>query len=479
MKTSKFSDYNLSKSLLKSLGLMGYNEPTEVQSKTIPVLLDNKDLVIKSETGSGKTAAFAIPIIDNVEWEENLPQVLVLTPTRELAQQVHEEMFNIGRLKRMKVVSLFGKSPIKSQIKDLKQKTHIVTGTPGRVFDHIKRETLDLSNIKYLVLDEADEMLNMGFVDQIEDIMDRLPKSCNMTLLSATMPKDVSDICDRYMENPTIIEIEKQTTKKRIEQVKYTVQKREKMDLLLDLTVVENPDSCIIFCNTRLQVDEVYNKLKKKSYPCEKLHGGMEQDMRTKVMQNFRKGYFRYLIATDVAARGIDIDDISLVINYDLPEEPEVYVHRIGRTGRKDRLGKGISFVAGDAHLLKAITKLTQMEVISCERPSQVMLAKSLEAFELKLRTKREIKEEKHEELHKGILKLHINAGKKTKMRAGDIVGALCNIEGMTKDDVGNINIIDVSTFVEILNGKGEMVYEALQSKPIKGRLRNVSKANA
>lgn len=479
MKTNKFEIYNLGETLLKALALMGYDEPTEVQKKTIPIMKNNQDLVIKSETGSGKTAAFAIPIIDNIDWEENSPQALVLTPTRELAQQVSEEIFNIGRFKRMKVVSIYGKTPIKSQIKDLKQKTHIVAGTPGRVLDHIIRGTLDLSQIKYLVLDEADEMLNMGFIKQIESILECIRSKYVMTLLSATLPRDVSNICNKYMNEPVVVEIEKKTTQTRIEQLRYDVSRREKMELLLDLTIIENPDSCIIFCNTRAQVDAVYNQLDKRSYPCQKLHGGMEQDIRTQVMKDFRMGYFRYLIATDVAARGIDIEDISLVVNYDLPEEAEVYIHRIGRTGRKDKLGKAISLVSDDAHFLGAINRLNNVELTKCDRPSKDLVDYSREAFAEKINEKPHIKLEKYEELHQEIIKLHINAGKKTKMRAGDIVGALCNIEGMTKDDIGNISIIDTSTFVEILNNKGEMVLKELQSKPIKGRLRNVSKANS
>jgi superfamily II DNA/RNA helicase len=479
MKTNKFEIYDLSENLLKALDLMGYDQPTEVQKKAIPVMKENQDLVIKSETGSGKTAAFAIPIIDNIEWEENSPQALVLTPTRELAQQVSQEMFNIGRFKRMKVASIYGKTPIKSQIKDLKQKTHIVAGTPGRVLDHILRGSLDLSQIKYLVLDEADEMLNMGFIKQIESILECIRSKYVMTLLSATLPGDVSNICDKYMNEPVIVEIENKTTQTRIEQLRYDVSRKEKMDLLLDLTVVENPDSCIIFCNTRAQVDAVYNQMEKRRYPCQKLHGGMEQDVRTKVMKDFRMGYFRYLIATDVAARGIDIEDISLVVNYDLPEEAEVYIHRIGRTGRKDKLGKAISLVAGDAHFLGPINRLNNVELTKCDMPTKGLVESSREAFEEKINEKPQIKLDKHKDLHEEIMKLHINAGKKTKMRAGDIVGALCNIDGMTKEDIGNISIIDTSTFVEILNNKGEMVLKELKTKPIKGRLRNVSKAKA
>ncbi len=476
---NNFKAYKLSDPLLKALELMGYTSPTDVQSKTIPILLEDRDLIIKSETGSGKTAAFAIPIIDKVEWEENAPQVLVLTPTRELAQQVREEIFNIGRFKRMKVVEVYGKSPIKSQIKELNQKTHFVVGTPGRVFDHIKRGTLDLSKIKYLVLDEADEMLNMGFVDQIEDILNRLPSDYIMTILSATLPTDISNISNKYMTAPVMVEMANQTTHDRINQVAYNVTKKNKLNVLKDLMVIENPDSSIIFCNTRAQVDAVHDAFIREDYPCQKIHGGMEQDDRTKVMRNFRKGYFRYLVATDVAARGIDVDNISLVVNYDLPEETEVYVHRIGRTGRKDNDGLAISLVTDDAYLLRAITRLTGVELKLTERPNAEEVENARADFDAKLAEKVTIKHEKHVDLNKEIMKLHINAGKKTKMRAGDIVGALCSIEGMTSDDIGNIGIIDVSTFVEILNNKGNMVLKELQKTPIKGRLRNVSKANA
>jgi len=479
MNKNKFKDYNLSEPVQRALTLMGYDEPTEVQKQSIPVLQRDCDLIIKSETGSGKTAAFAIPVIDAIDWDENAPQVLVLTPTRELAQQVREEMFNIGRFKRMKVVAVYGKTPIKSQIKDLKQKTHIVTGTPGRVLDHIKRETLDLSQIKYLVLDEADEMLNMGFVDQLNEILMALPLGYTMTMLSATFPEDLSEICHHYMSNPEIIEIEKKTTHHRIEQLRYNVSKETKIDALLDLTVVENPESCIIFCNTRLQVDTVYETLEAKGYSCQRLHGGMEQDDRTQIMAKFKKGYFRYLVATDVAARGIDVDDISLVVNYDLPEDSEVYIHRIGRTGRKDKLGKAISLVASDAYLLKSIEALAEVELKISELPTPEAVEANRGAFNERLNKRPQLKKEKHQELHRDIMKLHINAGKKTKMRAGDVVGALCNIEGVTQDDIGNISITDVSTFVEILNDKGPMVLKALQKKPIKGRLRTVSRANS
>lgn len=474
-----FKSYKLKETLLKSLERMGYEIPTPVQSKTLPVLLKNQDLIIQSETGSGKTAAFAIPILHQIDWEEKAPQVLVLTPTRELAQQVSEEMFNIGRLSRIKVVSLFGKTPIRPQMTQLRQRVHVVVGTPGRVFDHIERGTLNLSKIKYIVLDEADEMLNMGFVDQIDNILDYCKSTYTMTLLSATMPQDVSRLCQQYMKHPKEVTIESKTTTERIEQVGYYVKNRNKPQLLLDLTQLENPDSCIIFCNTRLQVDKVYSLLLDQDYPVQKLHGGMEQDLRTKVMMNFRKKHFRYLVATDVAARGIDIDRVSLVFNYDLPEEAEVYVHRIGRTGRKNHEGKAVSFIADDAYLLAGIERINGFPLEIKEAPLEDELAIVKEAFYEKINSKEKVMHEKHPDLSKGILKIHINAGKKTKMRAGDIVGTLCSIDGVTQEDIGIINIQDVSTFVEILNNKGNHVLQVLQTKPIKGRLRKVTRANS
>ena len=477
---SKFSDYKLSNELLKSISMLGFQKPTRVQEQVIPAVLDKKDIVVKSQTGSGKTAAFAIPICELVDWDENKPQSLVITPTRELAIQVKEDVFNIGRFKRIKVSAVFGKAPFHLQEKELKQKTHVVVGTPGRIIDHIERGTLDTSQIKYLVIDEADEMLNMGFIEQLEQIIVGLPKDRVTMLLSATLPKDIESLCNKYMKNPIHIEIEEESSSlDRITQEGYSVDERDKLGLLRDITIVENPDSCIIFCNTKHKVDEVYDELSNLEYTCERIHGGMEQPHRLRVMNDFKQGYFRYLIATDVAARGIDIDNISLVINYDIPQDRESYVHRIGRTGRITREGRAITFISkNEDKFLKDIEKYIDKEIIIKERPDTETVNSYKKEFIKKINTRPEIKKTKGAPLSKEIMKLHINAGKKTKMRPVDIVGTLCSIEGMTADDIGIINVLDISTFVEILNNKGEMVFEALQNKPIKGRIRNVSKSD-
>lgn len=478
MTKSNFKDYKLSKDILRSIEMLNYKSPTNVQEQVIPVALENKDVLVKSQTGSGKTASFAIPLCELVDWEENKPQALILTPTRELAIQVKEDVFNIGRFKRIKAPALYGKSSFEKQAKELKQKSHIAVGTPGRVIDHINQGTFITDNIKYLVIDEADEMLNMGFIEQIEEIISSLPIDRVTMLFSATMPEDIDNLSKKYMKDPVTIEIKAKTlTVDRIQQDVYKIEDTGKLNLLKDITIIENPDSCVIFCNTQERVDTVCKELNKLKYPCDKIHGGMEQDDRIKVMSNFKKGYFRYLIATDVAARGIDIDNITHVINFDVPKGKENYVHRIGRTGRGGKSGRAVTFVTKrDESRIVEIQEYTGKELTLKRIPSKRMVDSVRDDFESKLRKKLEVKEDKGSKLSQEIMKLHINAGKKTKMRPVDIVGTLCSIDGITANDIGVINVEDISTFVEVLNNKGELVFKALQNKNIKGRPRRVSK---
>lgn len=480
MTNINFKDYKLSNEILKSLNMLNYKTPTKVQQEVIPVALENKDVLVKSQTGSGKTATFAIPICELVDWDENKPQALILTPTRELAIQVKEDVFNIGRFKRIKVPALYGKSSFSLQAKELKQKTHIVVGTPGRTIDHIKEGNFITDNIKYLVLDEADEMLSMGFLEQVEEIISLLPKNRVTMLFSATMPDDINRLSKKYMKNHVTIEIEAKTlTVDRIQQDGYNIEETGKLNLLKDVTTIENPDSCVIFCNTQVKVESLYNELRKLKYPCDKIHGGMEQDERIKVMNNFKKGYFRYLIATDVAARGIDIDNITHVINYDVPVLRESYVHRIGRTGRAGKEGRAITFVMkSDERRMFEIYSYTGKELTMKMKPSKRLVMSLKPEFDKKLEQRQKVKEDKGANLSQEIMKIHINAGKKTKMRPVDIVGTLCSIEGMNAEDIGVISVLDISTYVEILNNKGEMVLKALQTKNIKGRPRKVTRAD-
>ncbi|PFE90268.1 RNA helicase [Bacillus thuringiensis] len=479
MSKKSFSDYKLSKEIVRALTGLGYDHATEVQGEVIPVALQKKDLVVKSQTGSGKTASFGIPLCEMVEWEENKPQALVLTPTRELAVQVKEDITNIGRFKRIKAAAVYGKSPFARQKLELKQKTHIVVGTPGRVLDHIEKGTLSLECLKYLVIDEADEMLNMGFIDQVEAIIDELPTKRMTMLFSATLPEDVEKLSRTYMNSPTHIEIKADgITTDKIEHTLFEVIEDEKLSLLKDVTTIENPDSCIIFCRTQENVDHVYRQLKRVNYPCDKIHGGMVQEDRFEVMDDFRKGKFRYLVATDVAARGIDIDNITHVINYDIPLEKESYVHRTGRTGRAGNSGKAITFITPyENRFLEEIEEYIGFEIPKELAPSKEEVIKGKAVFEEKIYAKPIIKKDKNADLNKGIMKLYFNGGKKKKIRAVDFVGTIAKIQGVSADDIGIITIQDNVSYVEILNGKGPLVLKVMRNTTIKGKQLKVHEA--
>jgi ATP-dependent RNA helicase DeaD len=479
MSEKKFEDYQLSQEITRALTVLKYDNPTEVQIEVIPKALGNQDLVVKSQTGSGKTASFAIPICEMMEWEERKPQTLILTPTRELAVQVRDDVTNIGRFKRIKAMAVFGKEPFSKQKEELKQKTHVVVGTPGRTMDHIERGTLELDKINYLIIDEADEMLNMGFIDEVEAIIKALPEDRVTMVFSATLPKDVENLCHRYMKSPVHVEIAATgVTTNTIEHAVIEVQDDDKVSLLKDLTVVENPDSCIIFCRTKENVENVYTELEKANYSCERLHGGLEQEDRFGVMDGFKMGNFRYLVATDVAARGIDIDNVTLIINYDVPMEKESYVHRTGRTGRAGNKGKAITFATPyEEKFVKAIERYIGFEIPKMEGPTQDEVSSGKAAFEEKLSGRRVVRNNKTARINKDITKLHFSGGKKKKLRAVDFVGTISNIPGVTAEDIGIITIQDNLTYVDILNGKGSVVLQAMEQTTVKGKKLKVSKA--
>jgi ATP-dependent RNA helicase DeaD len=415
-----------------------------------------------------------------IDWEENKPQALILTPTRELAAQVKEDITNIGRFKRIKATAIYGKEPFAKQKTELKQKSHVVVGTPGRVLDHIEKGSLDLERLKFLVIDEADEMLRMGFIDQVEAIINKLPKDRMTMLFSATLPKDVESLCHRYMKSPIDFEIKAtEGTTVQIEHSLFVVKEADKLNLLKDVTVVENPDSCIIFCRTQEHVDHVAEHLDHMDYTCDKIHGGMMQEDRFKVMNEFKRGEFRYLVATDVAARGIDIDSITHVINYDLPLDKESYVHRTGRTGRAGKTGIAISFVTPhEDKFLADIQGYIGFEIRRRAVPSKEEVTQEKAAFDEKMELQPVLKKDKNEQLNKEILKLYFNGGKKKKIRAVDFVGTLAKIEGVTVEDIGIITIQDNVSYVDILNGKGPNVLKAMKTTTIKGKLLKVHPAN-
>lgn len=473
-----FEKYKISEEIKKSIDAMGYKNPSDVQKRVIPEALEGKDIVVKSQTGSGKTAAFAIPVCEKVIWDNTKPQALVLTPTRELAIQVKEEIQSLGRLKRIRVAAIFGKQPFSEQIRELKQRTHIVVGTPGRVIDHIERGTFDITGINILVIDEADEMLNMGFVDQVKSIVSKLNDKRQTMLFSATMPEEILDLSNSYMNNPKNIEIKAQKLiTDKITHELYKINEEDKLNELRKVLIKEIPEGVVVFCKTKENVDKVAENLKRKGYSVDKIHGGMMQKDRMATMERFKKGFFRILVATDIAARGIDVEGLTHVINYDLPVEKEAYVHRIGRTGRAGSKGKAISLVNQyEGRLLGQIQEYIGFEINEMEPISNNEIREK-EASANKLKTNPKAKKNKTKEVEKAITKIYLNGGKKKKIRAGDIVGAISRIDGVNSEDIGIIDVQDIASYVDILNGKGNKVLNALKDMTIKGKKLRVERA--
>lgn len=445
-----FYKFNLDKRILKSIENMGYENPSKVQEETIPKLLEGKDLIVKAQTGSGKTAAFAIPIIENIDIENNKVAALILTPTRELAVQVKEEITNLGIYKKIKVAAIYGKQPMKVQERELNQRVHIVVGTPGRTMDHIKKGNLDISNISYLVIDEADEMLNMGFIEQVEEIINLLPKNRQTLMFSATFSEEIKNLTKKHMKSPDIIEINpEKLTVDNINQVYYEVKEEKKIDLLKDLFKIKEINQGIIFCRTKKNVALLYSNLKGNEYSVCQIHGDMEQRDRLEALNAFKSGEYMFIVATDVAARGIDASGVTHVINYDIPLELEAYVHRIGRTGRAGSEGEAITFVTPyEEKFLRAIEEFIDHKITKAMAPTKEELSKCIS------RKTTEIIKKEGPSFE--VIKVKINGGKKNKVRRGDIVGALAKDIGIPGDSIGVIDIFDYYSTVDILNGYGK-----------------------
>lgn len=349
MMKNSFNELGISPPILQAIEEMGFETPTEVQSKAIPHILNKEDLIVRSKTGSGKTAVFGVSILQMTDPGMVGPQGLILTPTRELAVQVDSDLKLMSKHLQHKTTAVYGQHSMNVEIQALKKGVSIVTGTPGRLYDHINHGNLVTKHIRFLVLDEADRMLDMGFLDQVVRIIKTLPRDRVTLLFSATIPAEIHRICSEYMKHPVTIEIESQTkTVDTTQQVYYRVKHNEKNIQLNRILLVERPESCMIFCNTRIAVDRVQSFLSRKGYTSQALHGDIPQSKRLKTMEEFKQGDFHLLVATDVAARGIHIDDLSLVINYDVPVEKDSYVHRIGRTGRAGNTGRAITLVTGE-----------------------------------------------------------------------------------------------------------------------------------
>jgi len=514
-----FRDLNLSEATLRAVIEAGFEAPTPIQEQSIPVLLSGRDLIGQAQTGTGKTAAFALPIADLLDSSFHYPQAIVLLPTRELCIQVAQETYNLSKYRKLKVVPVYGGQPIDRQFRALSQGAQVVVGTPGRVLDHLRRGTLDLSRVRIVVLDEADEMLNMGFLEDVEEILKDAPEARQTALFSATMPPRIAALAKTYLRDPERVTIEsKRRTVALVEQKYYEVAPSQKVEALSRILDMESPGSTIIFCRTRRDVDDLGESLQLRGYEAETLHGEMNQAARDRVMSKFRAGAADLLIATDVAARGLDIDQVTHVINYDIPWDVESYIHRIGRTGRAGRSGEAITLVSPrERYQLRLIERTINAPIRPCRVPTSADIAsRRREMFKDKLKasinegnsdgflaTVGEMMEEggfdasqiaaaalqmlwqkekgaadydiaqanvETERTESGMTRLFLQIGRQDGIRPGDIVGAIANEAGVPGNAIGTIDIMDRSTFVEVPEADANLVIEALNRTKMRGR---------
>ncbi|MEG2411641.1 MAG: DEAD/DEAH box helicase [Clostridium sp.] len=469
---SGFNSYNLDVNILKALSNLGFENPSEVQIETIPSLLNHEDIIVKSQTGSGKTASFGIPLCNEIEIEDSKIKALVLVPTRELALQVKDDISNIGRLKKVRCAAVFGKQPFNDQVRELKQRVHIVIGTPGRISDHMNRGNLDFGDLSFVVIDEADKMLNMGFIDQIKEILDQLPRERTTALFSATIPDRIENLCYNYMKSPKILEVKSKVfNREKITEAYLEIEERDKFKALLRSLYAAKPDAAIVFCNTRDKVRTIYEGLKSEEMLVEQLHGDMEQKERIETMERFKNKEFKVLVATDIASRGIHVDNITHVFNYEVPMERESYVHRIGRTGRAGREGVAISLISPyERKFLTLIEEYLGYTINKGKFPTEEEVATGKILFKKGERAILDAPKPKKKVIHSDVAKVYIGAGKKKKIRNIDIVGALSNLPELSGDDIGIIDVQDNITYVDILNGKGKNFVKKYKELIIKGK---------
>ncbi|WP_313563750.1 DEAD/DEAH box helicase [Ruminiclostridium cellobioparum] len=539
MENLSFKDLNLSNEVQHAIADMGFEEATPIQSQSIPPILEGNDLIGQAQTGTGKTCAFGIPAIEMIQPQIDTIQVLVLCPTRELAIQSSEELRNVLKYKDgIRILPVYGGQPIDRQILALKKRPQIIIGTPGRVMDHMRRRTLKLENLKMIVLDEADEMLNMGFREDIDTILEKVPEDRQTILFSATMPKEILDITRKYQKDPVHIKVaHKQLTVPSIEQYYLEVKESAKLEVLSRLIDTNDIKLSLVFCNTKKRVDDLTSSLQSRGFSAEALHGDMRQEHRDKVMAQFRKGNFDILIATDVAARGIDVDDVEAVFNYDIPSDEEYYVHRIGRTGRAGRTGKAFTFISGrEIYKLRDIQRYTKSTVSMIKPPSindveekkmsnvLKLLKENLghegiskyvshierfvntinsdtedqdESFVTSLdvaaallkmyaeqsgnfpNTVSEIDEASDFDSDSGndMVRLFINIGSENNIQPKHIIEGLVESSGLPGKMVGSIDIFDRYSFVEVPKEFAAEVLRSMKNHTIKGKRINIEKS--
>lgn len=531
MENILFKELNISNEVQRALSKMGFEEATPIQLMAIPHILAGRDIIGQAQTGTGKTCAFGIPAIDMIDTSDtSVPgvQVLALCPTRELAIQVSEELKNVCQYKKnIKVLPIYGGQSIDRQIMALKNKPQIIVGTPGRVMDHMRRRTLRLANLKMLILDEADEMLNMGFREDIDVIIKELPEERQTLLFSATLSKEIKEIAKLYQNNPEqIATVCKKLTIPSIEQYYIEVSESSKLELLCRLIDAKNIKLGLVFCNTKRRVDQLVGSLQTRGYSAEALHGDMKQTERDRVMAKFKKGNIDILVATDVAARGIDVNDIEAVINYDIPNSEEYYVHRIGRTGRAGKKGVSFSFVFGrDIYKLKDIQKYTKSIILPMRPPSITDIEEAkLEAatnqvvallkaggyskydkviekilFESDDATSLDIasvlfklafdgidKDYEVSDLDDdimqyrkgGMVRLFMNVGTMDNIQANNIVKGIASKSSLAGKLIGAIDIHKQFTFVEVPEEYADEVMDSMRDFTFKGRTVSIEKAS-
>ncbi len=530
-----FKDLNLSTEVQKALAAMGFEEATPIQSQSIPAILEGRDVIGQAQTGTGKTCAFGIPAIEKIDSDMEAIQALILCPTRELAIQVSEELKNVSKFKKgIRILPVYGGQPIDRQIMALKKRPQIIIGTPGRIMDHMRRRTLKFNDLKMIILDEADEMLNMGFREDIDTILEKVPEEKQTVLFSATMPREIMELTTKYQKEPLHIKAaHKELTVPSIDQYYLEVSESSKLEVLSRLVDTNNVKLALVFCNTKKRVDELTSSLQSRGYSAEALHGDMKQDQRDRVMTKFRKGHIDILIATDVAARGIDVDDVEAVFNYDLPNDEEYYVHRIGRTGRAGRTGKAFTFIVGrEIYKLKDIQRYTKSTVHLMKPPTlmdveenkmSVLLEKlkdilaegqltkyvnpiekfigeigstasdenyvttlDVAAALLKMLSEQtgnqavSVPELDDEDAgaEGGMVRLFINIGSNHKIQPRHIVEGIASNTGLPGKLIGAIDIFDKYTFVEVPREYASEVMASMKNQTLRGRKINIEKSN-
>ncbi len=514
--TPAFDELGLDESITRAISALGFETPTPIQARSIPLLLAGRDIIGQAQTGTGKTAAFALPMIQKIDTNRKETQALVLAPTRELAIQVAGGIYDLAKHTGARVVPVYGGQPIDRQFRALQQGAHIVVGTPGRVLDHLRRGSLSLDNVTFCTLDEADEMLALGFLEDMETILAMLPENRQLAFFSATMPPRIAALTNRFLRNPEHVAIDaKRRTVEAIEQTYYEVPRGKKLEALGRVLDMETPGPTIVFCHTRQETNDLSEALRLRGYNAEALNGEMSQADRERVLRRFRDGQADLLVATDVAARGLDIDSVTHVINYNLPWDVEQYIHRIGRTARAGRTGDAITLVeARERHKLRFIEQMIGAKIKPARIPTpadiaarrrenfagQLRNALESDEHEAQLSVVEELSEEfdtteiaaaalqmlwqmQHatsddsgeelsgggEQPESGMTRLQLGLGRQDGLRVGELVGLIANQCGISGRAIGTIDILDRSTFLEVPSAEAENVLQVLRDTPFKG----------